>query len=34
LKDESPENCKKVSKWIKIGMMITFISFAIGSFNI
>lgn len=32
LKDQTPENCKKVSKLIKIGMMITFISFAIGSF--
>jgi len=32
LKDQSPENCKNVSKLIKIGMMITFISFAIGSF--
>jgi geranylgeranylglycerol-phosphate geranylgeranyltransferase len=32
LKDHSSENCKKVSKLIKIGMMIAFISFAIGSF--
>lgn len=32
LNDQSPENCKKVSKLIKIGMMITFVSFAIGSF--
>ena len=32
LKDQSPENCKRVSKIIKIGMMIIFISFAIGSF--
>jgi geranylgeranylglycerol-phosphate geranylgeranyltransferase len=32
LKSQSGENCKKVSKLIKIGMMITFISFAIGSF--
>jgi geranylgeranylglycerol-phosphate geranylgeranyltransferase len=32
LKDQSPQNCKKVSKIIKIGMIITFISFAIGSF--
>jgi len=30
--DQTPENCKKVSKLIKIGMMIAFISFAIGSF--
>ncbi|MCL2156873.1 MAG: UbiA family prenyltransferase [Methanobrevibacter sp.] len=32
LKDQTPENCKKVSKLIKIGMMIAFISFATGSF--
>ncbi|MDR2967078.1 MAG: UbiA family prenyltransferase [Methanobacteriaceae archaeon] len=32
LKDQRPENCKNVSKLIKIGMMIIFISFAIGSF--
>jgi len=32
LKDQTPENCKNVSKLIKIGMMIAFISFAIGSF--
>jgi geranylgeranylglycerol-phosphate geranylgeranyltransferase len=31
LKDQTPENCKNVSKLIKIGMMIAFISFAIGS---
>lgn len=32
LKDQSPESCKKASKLVKIGMMIAFISFAIGSF--
>ena len=32
LKDQTPENCKNVSKIIKIGMMIAFISFAVGSF--
>ncbi len=34
LKDQSIENCKFVSKLIKIGMMITFISFAIGSIHV
>jgi len=32
LKDQSSESCKKVSKLVKIGMMIVFIAFAIGSF--
>lgn len=32
LKDYSPESCKKASKLVKIGMMIAFLSFAIGSF--
>jgi len=32
LKDQTSKNCKNVSKIIKIGMMIAFISFAIGSF--
>lgn len=31
LKSQEPENCKKVSKIIKIGMLITFVAFAIGS---
>jgi geranylgeranylglycerol-phosphate geranylgeranyltransferase len=32
LKNKSSNNYKKASKLVKIGMMITFISFAIGSF--
>ena len=32
LKDQSSESCKKVSKLVKIGIMIVFIAFAIGSF--
>ena len=32
LKDQSSESCKKVSKLVKIGMIIVFIAFAIGSF--
>jgi geranylgeranylglycerol-phosphate geranylgeranyltransferase len=32
LKDQSPETSGKVSKFIKIGMVIVFIAFAIGSF--
>lgn len=32
LKDQSSASCKKVSKLVKIGMMIVFIAFAIGSF--
>ena len=32
LKDQSPENCHKVSKTLKIAMIIAFIAFAIGSF--
>jgi geranylgeranylglycerol-phosphate geranylgeranyltransferase len=31
LKDQSVENCAKVSKRIKIGMGITFLAFAAGS---
>jgi len=32
LKDQTPESCKKASKLVKIGIMIVFIAFAIGSF--
>ncbi|RBQ22304.1 Digeranylgeranylglyceryl phosphate synthase [Candidatus Methanobinarius endosymbioticus] len=32
LKDQSPISCKKASKLVKIGMIISFITFAIGSF--
>lgn len=32
LQDQSSKNCKKASKLVKIGMIIAFISFAIGSF--
>ncbi|MCL2687496.1 MAG: UbiA family prenyltransferase [Methanobrevibacter sp.] len=33
LKDQNPETCAKVSKFIKIGMMIVFIAFTIGSIS-
>jgi len=32
LKDQSSKSCKKASKYVKIGMIIIFIAFAIGSF--
>ena len=31
LKDQSKENCTKISKFLKIGMIIAFIAFALGS---
>ncbi|MDL2246974.1 UbiA family prenyltransferase [Methanobrevibacter sp. OttesenSCG-928-K11] len=34
LKDQSKETCHKTSKYLKIGMLISFIAFALGSFNL
>lgn len=31
LKSQTPENCHKVSKYLKIGMLIAFVSFVVGS---
>ena len=33
LNNQSTENCGKVSKIIKIGMLIAFLAFAFGTFN-
>ncbi|MDO5848216.1 MAG: UbiA family prenyltransferase [Methanobrevibacter sp.] len=32
LKSQTPENCHKVSKYLKIGMLIAFVSFVFGSY--
>lgn len=32
IKDQDPKTCKKVSKYLKIGMLIAFVAFALGSF--
>ena len=31
LKDQSTENTKKVSKWVKIGMLVVLLAYAVGS---
>ena len=32
IKNQNSENCRKVSKYLKIGMLIAFVAFALGSF--